>query len=694
MKIVRFGSRIATAALLIAGVAASQKAQTTPNINEIRVPGKASIARVWSEKEADGSLSHFYTLSLDGKTFTEPIKTDYDLRLRFERFDPTVDRPEVPDLLRASEGNRLMIVQYWTQGIEDYRETIRELGGEVHMFLANHSNVVEMDLATLRDVRELPFVRSVTPFHPAFKLEEELLESIAARQQGEVSVNVLTTRRYGHDPVIAWVESNGGTVEHVERETYFMTVKVRYDQLPGLAGLDAVQWIDRWSAGEEDVNIAKAFHGAEYAAQPENGGYTGTGVRIEVLDGGCVTNHPDLQNFLIHNQNTASSHGTSTAGIVFSSGSTNPLGTGFCPDGTLIIADYGTSYAGGSRYTHTGQLRNTTLAYKCVAQTNSWGNSRTTAYTSNSQQMDQMLFDFARLSIFQSQSNSGGTPSRPQAWAKNVIAVGGLSHFNTWNYRDDLWTSASTGPAADGRIKPDLASFYDAILTTSSSGGYSGGFGGTSGATPIVAGTAGIFYEAWADNAFGTNPGGGTPFASSPWNTTAKAMLINGSIQWALTSRNNRFRQGWGWPHLRNLLSNKSKLMIIDESVLLTNLQTATFNYNAIGGDKRFRATLVYRDNPGTTSSTLHRINNLDLKVTTPSGTVYWGNNGLVNNEFSTPGGSASNVDTVENVWLLNPEAGNYTIEVIATEVNQDTHVQTPEVDVDFALVVKTSSLL
>ena len=45
-------------------------------------------------------------------------------------------------------------------------------------------------------------------------------------------------------------------------------------------------------------------------------------------------------------------------------------------------------------------------------------------------------------------------------------------------------------------------------------------------------------------------------------------------------------------------------------------------------------------------------------------------------------------INTVENVFIQNPQAGDWTIEVTATEVNMDVHVETPEDDQDYALVV------
>jgi len=97
---------------------------------------------------------------------------------------------------------------------------------------------------------------------------------------------------------------------------------------------------------------------------------------------------------------------------------------------------------------------------------------------------------------------------------------------------------------------------------------------------------------------------------------------------------------------------------------------------------------MVFADPPGLPSAAEARINDLTLKVTSPSAAVYWGNYGLLDGNWSVTGGSANTVDTVENVFIQNPEPGLWTIEVIASEVVEDGHVETPELDADFALVV------
>ena len=298
------------------------------------------------------------------------------------------------------------------------------------------------------------------------------------------------------------------------------------------------------------------------------------------------------------------------------------------------------------------------------------------------------------IAIVQSQSNAGTRSSRPQAWAKNIISVGGIRHFNTLSTADDSWTNgASIGPAADGRIKPDVHYWYDSIFTTTTGNGYTTGFGGTSAATPEVAGVLGLIVQMWSENVWGTNPTGTTVFQRQPHASTIKALLINSSQQYTFTGTTSdltRTHQGWGRPSARVARDRADGSLVVNHGTPLLLNQTATYNYTVPAGKADLKITMAYPDPPGTTSSTVHRINNLNLRVIAPNGTIYWGNNGLSAGNWSTSGGSANARDTVENVFIQNPAAGTWRIEVRAAAINQDGHPATPAADAVFSLVATT----
>ena len=95
-------------------------------------------------------------------------------------------RPVVPELLASLDvevESRIEIVQFVTPPLEEYRRAIRDLGGRVYHFLANHAHLVRMTPAVAEQVRALPFVRWVGPYHPAYRLEGFLLDNLDAAEQ-------------------------------------------------------------------------------------------------------------------------------------------------------------------------------------------------------------------------------------------------------------------------------------------------------------------------------------------------------------------------------------------------------------------------------------------------------------------------------------------------------------------------------
>ena len=71
-----------------------------------------------------------------------------------------------------------------------------------------------------------------------------------------------------------------------------------------------------------------------------------------------------------------------------------------------------------------------------------------------------------------------------------------------------------------------------------------------------------------------------------------------------------------------------------------------------------------------------------------PDSTLYWGNRGLKNANYNTPGSNPNRIDTLENIFVKDPASGIWAIRVSAPEVVKDSHKETSAVDADFALVV------
>ena len=683
---------ILTSIALLLPLAAQQAAAPDAEIRTIKTG--SVVAQTWTVPAAGGAEEAWFRLSYDGgQSFTRDRSLPYEIMLRYAEFDPLgVGEPSIPDELKAGEGNRLWIVQYVTPGTNEWREQIRAAGAIDHRFLAWHSNVWEMYAATAAAVQTLPFVRWVGAFHPVYKLEDAVFaawsEGTLAPHRFNVEVAAWGTQH--KDELVPLIGDLGATVLKAIPEGWVIEAYLTPVQVVALANHPHVIGLDRVGDPENDMDNARVLMGSNYIET--QAGWTGQGVRAEVMDGGVDKVHadwPGASTPILHGSvSDGDAHGTCTYGINFADGLSAPGG-----NTRGILPDYGSL---GNRYTHTAECVNST--YRAVFQSNSWGGSLTTQYNSTSQEMDDIIYlnDF---SILQSQSNTGNQSSRPQAWAKNIISVGGMRHYNNTNDNDDAWSGGgSIGPAADGRIKPDIACWYDSVWTSDSDpGGYASGddytaFSGTSAATPITAGHLGLIYQMWHEDAFNNSPTGSEVFYSRPHNTLAKAMLLNTTQQWSFAGTGHdrtRTHQGWGRPDVDTLYDDRNEVFYVNEEYVLTEGGSQSWSVTVPAGQPEFRATMVYIDRAGTTNSSLHRINDLSLRVTAPGGAVYWGNNGLLAATTSTSGGVSNTKDTVEQVIVNSPAAGIWVVDVFADEVNQDSHAETGAVDVDFALVVR-----
>ncbi len=699
--------------VLVVLAAGSVGAADVQNDRLVAVADSEVALRLWDEVAADGATQSFYAIAFDGQNFSPPQAASYEILLGFETFDPALDaQPAVPAALAAGVDTNVYIVQFWTQPLDEYRAQIEALGGTVEHYLAHHSHVVTLAPAVRDQVAALPYVRWVGAYHPAYRLDAQILADVLAGgadvEPQRYSIVVQQRGPGQQQAVAARIAALGGAVHYITPEGFRMEATLSLPALVELVRADEIDFIDPWGGpGGVDMNVARGSAGFNADLMQTTLGFTGEGVRGEVFDTGVRSSHQAFQTpgVLLHTVNGSdTSHGTSTYGIVFGNGAGNSQGKGMLPGREQgIFAQYQqvTQFGGSkTRHQHTAELVDPNGSYRAVFQSSSVGSTWNTAYTSISQEVDDYLFLHDLLSC-QSQSNQGTTSSRPQAWAKNIVSVGAFYHYGNTNRSDDAWAGgASYGPAQDGRIKPDLAAFYDLVLCPSNSSdtSYTSSFGGTSAATPMTCGAFGLLFQMWHNGVWAGHGGGASVFASRCHMATAKALMLNSAYQYPLPGEAGytdlqRPKQGWGMANLENLYNQAQRSFVIDESDLLTPLQTRTYYATVIPGEPSFKATLVYTDIKGALNTpTQHRVNDLTLKVIAPGGTSYWGNYGLVGGSaarWSASGGSADTKNTVEHVFVQNPTAGLWRVQVIGSEIVQDGHPETVGVtDADYALVV------
>lgn len=305
---------------------------------------------------------------------------------------------------------------------------------------------------------------------------------------------------------------------------------------------------------------------------------------------------------------------------------------------------------------------------------NSWGTTSSGEYTLDAQEVDQYSWDHPDFLIVFAAGNSGvdrdadglvdlwnmATP----ATAKNTLSIGSSEGnrpdeglINTWGLGsptqfpaqpiasdplsdnpNGLAASSSRGPTWDGRYKPDLVTPGTNILSTRSSQISGSGWaphansnymylGGTSMATPLAAGSALLLRE-YLMTAQGF---------TAPSAALLKAALINSAENIAPGQYGTGVQQeiptipptqaaGWGRLNLGQGVYPTAPFNILyydqaGDQALNTN-EMAEFALAVTDSSQPLKINLAWNDYPGSPPFG-GLVNDLDLQVTAPDGTVH-----------------------------------------------------------------------
>jgi subtilisin family serine protease len=446
--------------------------------------------------------------------------------------------------------------------------------------------------------------------------------------------------------------------------------------IPALAAREEVKWIEPASPRLEDLNAGvRLAVGADSAAAPPLD-LRGSGVTVLVFDGGIVCpTQPDLSpRVVVGESGLQSTHSTHVAGTFGGSGAASGgLHRGVAPGATIVSymydgcspvclynnprdieadyraaitlhgADFATNSLGANIMANgydcdlLGDYENTARLIDAIAA-GALGVPFLSFWAAGNERQGQAYCGDGYYSL--------GVP----AAAKNAIVVGAI-YSDTF----EIASFSSLGPADDGRMKPDLVApgcevGGDHGVTSTRSCTGTAVYCGTSMATPAAAGVAALVHERLASS----------PRGPVTLPATTKAILAASARDLGLSGPD--YTYGYG------LVDAVAAVGIVDSGTIVeAEIAPGTVLRRSLAvpaGRARLRVVLAWDDPPGEPLALSSLINDLDLRLIDPAGSVVLPF--VLDPLFpEDPAGRGRNPrDSSELVEVANPLPGRWLVEV------------------------------
>ncbi|MCX8173039.1 MAG: S8 family serine peptidase [Thermoplasmata archaeon] len=634
-----------------------------------------------------------------------------------------------PDLsLSDTTGYDYYIIQMKASVKQTWLSSLREKGCIVYDYLPHNAFVAKIPGEALDGVRSMEFVGGIVIYQPAYKLSYLLKE--LPKETTDIWIEVYPDVEWR--TVVEKLLVSGAEDVMVHREgdgklTALISAKVTPNLFRILLKWPEVYLVDRKLEQKIMNDVAGEIIMARPAWDANNTslgvGLMGTNQVVGVLDTGLDTGNTgtlrgdfrlgplgqrvvSLTAVSGVDADDEDGHGTHVAGSVMGNGYLSEeyyggnvndrnylLGyAGIAPEAKLAFRACGTTSGGISG--NMNYYNDLQYLYNQGARitSTSIGAAASGAYTTDSRNIDQLGWTYKDLTIHFANGNDGpgaSTVGSP-ATAKNLLAVGASMNLRPEMGSDGMDPNAmvdfsSRGPCTDGRIKPDISAPGTWIISVVSAASTQGSgtsnenwgwgavldtngdgkpeyeyMGGTSMATPITAGSSAIVRQYYTD-----------VVGITPSSALIRATQINGAVDMGYKYPSNE--QGWGRVNLKEAIyptAPKSNIFFDSPYNFTSSGQTWNTTLNVSSANVPLKLTLTWTDYQGSTTASYALVNDLDLKIVTPDGKEYHGNY-FVNGVSAETTTSWDRRNVVEEIYIPNPAAGTYTVQVIGYSVTQ-----------------------
>ncbi|GJL50614.1 MAG: hypothetical protein NPIRA01_18410 [Nitrospirales bacterium] len=521
--------------------------------------------------------------------------------------------------------------------------------------------------AKITSIGNIPFIQGISTIQPNDRLARSVRVGKGSKPERQPDGSLQYTVEFFPDVIQGAIDKlfDKLRVRQIERDEEERLVQVeRYESVLALAMSDLVYWIDdgpvELRGQDERARVETTANLVEQVM-----GFTGNGLTVAMVEGALVPpTHPDLAGRIIHDSSGPEefdddNHNLKVAGIMVGNGflSLDKTNRGFLPDAKLIDFSSKPSIGAGRTskklyYKFPKRARDDHSAVLINYSNGDPNCNKVGEYRTDGKNFDKSVYEKS-ISIVRAVGNtrgSGGSfgldpkdkdpdiaaaaakhgpcprnlESLPHPVPKNDVAVG------NWDLSiNDIHATSAVGPAADGRLKPDLVApgtgnittAYEVIPATDPAKAIFtyGTLGGTSAAAPVVSGVMGQVYEAFSR--IGTRPTR-DPLTVPP--ATVKAILIHSATD--VGPPGPDYFTGWGRVNASSAvhLALNNGAHVYEGSLDAANNYEDTYNIDVSQTTYGLKVTLVWDDPPASKSSNVALLNDLNLVILDPHGNPYF----------------------------------------------------------------------
>ncbi len=426
------------------------------------------------------------------------------------------------------------------------------------------------------------------------------------------------------------------------------------------------------------------------------GGYNlqGEGVVVGIGDGGEVGDHLDFEDRVIDEASYSSQyqlHATHVHGTIGGAGIINENFKGLASECTMISENFSNLILELGNHANNYDMVLTTHAYGGMK--NGCGPSYFGDYTSSSRTLDILSNDYPEVLNLYAAGNSGygwcrNSNGNPILGAKfyGTVVLGPASSKNTLTVTGSsisriVSKGQSHGPTRDGRIKPEITAVGVDVTSCGNAQDYYNNEGSSMAVTSAT-GTMALLVEQYRKTQGGSNPKA----------ALMKAIACNTADD--VDNYGPDYFSGFGI-----INGAKAAEVIANGQFLSDNISEGdspnTHTISVASGISEVKVLLYWHDIEGTVGTAQALINDLNLTVTDPNGNVVqpWILDPAIPAKNAVRG--EDNLNNIEQVTILTPTPGNYTITVegktFPTAVKTQDYVITydfisPDIEITFPL--------